>query len=160
MKKTLFSIYSILFVFILIFTLTGCVCSNRAEYPEEELVIYSGIDGAAFYYSNKVQVRVHNDKGKYMIVTLKPYENDKEWKSTYGYEVFNDLKYKYFTWHNYYLYIQTVDDVYYSLDIKGYKPGEFVDSKKKTPKYTLKEYTADEFKELHPDYETYEWVDG
>lgn len=159
MKKT--SIYSILFVLALLLSLsaTGCLYSNRADYPEEELVVYGGIDGASYTYSNKVELIVYADNGKHMVLTLKEYKDDEEWDGV-GYRVFKDLKYKYFAWHDYNLYIQTVDDVFYSLDIKGYNPGEFVDSKKKTPKYTLKKYTAKEFKQTFPDYETYEWLDG
>lgn len=156
MKRTI----NMCLIFVLIIcSLEGCVFSNQTYYPEEDLIVYSGIDGASFVYSNKVDVTVHADDGKHMALTLKCYESDDKWTGA-GYEVFEDLKYKYFTWHDYYLHIQTVDDVFYSLDINGYKPGEFLDSKQKTPKYTLKKYTANEFETLHPDYKAYEWVEG
>lgn len=163
MKRILFSIYSILFTFILtlllFLSMTGCVYSNQASYPEEKLIVYGGIDGASYVYSNKVDVTVYADNGKYMNLTLKCYKSDEVWSGD-GYQVFDKLKYKYFAWNNYYLYIQAEDNVYYSLDIKGYEPGKFVNSKEKTPKYTLKKYTDNEFKNSHPNYKTYEWLDG
>lgn len=154
--------YSVLFALLLIvlsfLQLTGCRFTNQANYSDEELIVYGGIDGATYKYSNKVKVTVYADNGMHMELILNCYKNDdKEWDGT-GYVVFEDLKYTRFAWNNYYLYIQTVDNTFYSLDIKNYNPGKFVDSKKNIPKYTLKTFTANEFKKANPDYNTYEWL--
>ena len=152
-------LFKYLIVFSLLFIITGCEYLNRASYPEEDLVVYSGIDGASYVYSNKVEVTVYADDGKHMILTLKNYNSDEVWHGD-GYNVFEDIEFNYFAWHNYYLYIHASDDVFYSLDIKRYEPGTFQDDKKQMPKYDLKKYTSKEFKKLFPDYETYEWLNG
>ena len=151
---------SIIIIVLSFSQLTGCNFSNRADYPEEELIVYGGIDGATYEYSNKVRVTVYADNGNHMELILKCYKNDdKEWDGT-GYVVFKDLKFTHFAWNNYYLYIQTVNNTFYSLDIKNYNPGEFVDRKKRIPKYSLIELTSNEFEEENPDYKTYEWLNG
>ena len=158
MKPKLFRIFGLIISFIMIWSFSSCY-DNHAYYPDEELVVAGGIDGADYTYSNKVSVVVYVSDVKRLDLTLKCYKSDDEWLGG-GYSVFERLRYKQFAWNNFFLFIRTVDDEYYELDIKGYCPGEFEDDNEEIPKYSLKKYREKEFKDKYPDYEIYEWLDG
>ncbi|MEE0872527.1 MAG: hypothetical protein UIH27_03525 [Ruminococcus sp.] len=141
----------------LFFTALFCLClvgCGDSVYPEEELVVKGGFDGAWYTYSDKVNLYLRYS-GEEDHLIIKTSEDQDGWE-TNGYKVLSG-EFSEAAWNNSKLFVHCGSD-YYMFDIKGYTVGD-VDKEKGTPKYTLEKYSDRDFEKQFPDYKAYEWYD-
>ena len=138
------------FLFVLFcLGLVGCA----AVYPQEELVVKGGFDGAYYIYSDKVNVYLrYSGKEDYLII--KTSENEAGWESS-GYKVISG-EFSEAAYHHKQLFIHCGND-YYAFDIEGYSVGNT--DEEGSPEYSLKKYADSDFKKSFPDYKSFDWYD-
>ena len=142
----------------LILLLSGCNLFSPKEYPEKELIVYTSRDSMGYIYSDKVLVKMSYSDAYEDVLALRLYADGIPW---HGSELASYYpltgEFEKVAWVDYNLFI-LCDGTYYSFDIKSYEiPPLDEDGDPMDPEYELKEYSESEFKELYPDWESFDW---
>ena len=135
----------LLFLIMSIFILCGCIELSRIrEVPEQELIIYTGIGCHTYEYSEKVSVCIDTS---YDVLQVRTGLEEDYWNTIL------EGEFEKVTWYDYKIFV-LMDDIYYMIDINTYEVAEDMYA---DPEYELKEYSESEFKELYPDWESFDW---
>lgn len=169
----------ILIVFTCIICCIGFVgCSVEdlfaEEYPEEELFYKAGQDAEVYEYYGKVLVHISHSQDFPDRLQIKEINGDYGSGNTSrpsGSVLIDAILKGHFdkvAWDDYKLFIYMKEkETYYCFDINSYHIPEKATAPtnkkgkirygKVNYEYDLKEYTVDEFKELYPNYEKFDW---
>lgn len=133
-------------IIALVFSMTGCLDAlfGPTYYPEEDLTVYAGQGTIRYEYSEKVAVTLNNNGDDSLEINNSP-----ELESHFDKVAYSEGK----------LFIITddilTDKKYYMFDLDDYI--EHYNVNHEYNDYVLYEYSIEEFKDMYPDYENYDW---
>lgn len=143
----------LIMVLLTFINLVGCFPYTPDYYPEEELKVSYVRNRISYEYSEKVVVMINHSDEKDDL-KLATTANDDWWYSTYS---ILSGEFEKVTWVDYNL-IVLCEGTYYTFDIKNYEITPLNDNGKlDETAYELNEYSESEFKELFPEWESFDW---